>query len=204
MFIVPLLSVSSFVLPTRAAVGTSSNTPALVGSLIGVSLCKYRCLHKIIVNIAVIIPGVIIFVVILVLVLLARNYYSEKKDRITEKTHIDTDKEPVWSTNPLYFGMEEIVGDDHEGNANEVDIGQDLQVEENDMNQPVEHHEEERLETDSAETNIDRQELEAETQQLLVDNHPELKEEERLETDVAKTIINKQEEKQKEEEITDS
>ena len=38
-----------------------------------------------------------------------------------------------------------ILGDDHEGNANEVDIGQDLQVEENDMNQPVEHHEEERL-----------------------------------------------------------
>ena len=203
MFIVPLFSVSSFVLPTRAAVGTSSNTPTLVGSLVGVSLCKYRCLHQfklIIVNIAVIIPGVIMFVGILVLGLLARNYYIEKKDRITEKTCIDTDKDQIWSTNPLYFGMEEVVGDDHERNANEVDIGQELQVLENDMNQPaVQHHEEERLETDSAETNIDRQELEAaDTQQLLADSHLELKEVERLKTDFGKTIINKQEEKQKE------
>ena len=209
MFIVPLLSVSSFVLPTRAAVAPSSNTPTLVGSLVGVSLGKYRYLHKIIVNIAVTILGVIIFVGILTLGLVARNYFSEKKDHITEKTLIDTDRDQVWSTNPLYFGMEEVVGDAHERNANEVDIGQELQVLENDVNQPVQHHEEERLETDSAETNIDRQELEAaDTQQLLADNHLELKEVERLETDFGKTIINKQEEKQeekpKEEDITDS
>ena len=144
------------------------------------------------------------FVGILVLGLLARNYYIEKKDRITEKTYIDTDKDQIWSTNPLYFGMEEVVGDDHERNANEVDIGQELQVLENDMNQPVQHHEEEIIETDSAETNIDRQELEAETQQLLAHNHLELKEAKRLETDFAKTMINRQEEKPKEEEITDS
>ena len=139
--------------------------------------------------------------------LVARNYFSEKKDHITEKTLIDTDRDQVWSTNPLYFGMEEVVGDDHERNANEVDIGQELQVLENDniiMNQPIQHHEEERLETDSAETNIDRQELEAETQQLLADNHLELKEAKRLETDFTKTMINRQEEKPKEEEITDS
>lgn len=93
------------------------------------------------------------------------KFYRENKDRITENTSPVDEADQVWNDNPLYFDMEEVIND-REYNDTEVDIGKELDKEEeaeNDMNQPVENHEEKetsRLEADLAETN--RQEVKEE------------------------------------------
>ena len=107
------------------------------------------------------------------------KFYRENKDRITENTSPVDEADQVWNDNPLYFDMEEVIND-REYNDTEVDIGKELDKEEeaeNDMNQPVENHEEKetsRLEADLAETN--RQEVKEEKVEPNTDMNMEEKE----------------------------
>ena len=85
-------------------------------------------------------PGALIVLGILALTIVVVKFY---RDRITENTSPVDEADQIWSDNPLYFDMEEVIND-REYNDTKIDIGQELDKEEeaeNDMNQLVENQE---------------------------------------------------------------